>query len=178
MASFFVAEARPERIQFVSKAFGQRGRMSGPAASGGSKGDKEGKGIKDETIAKAVGAIVGVGIAWSLIRSFWGRKSSDVVLLLGSEHQQTDVKTEDIVEIAETKSEEVVQHKGKDVLGKEKKAGPHLFEKKSAVIDVHTGDTLWGISRKYGVSVEALKAANGIGAGDFLSAGDTLVIPK
>jgi hypothetical protein len=68
--------------------------MSGPAASGGSKGDKEGKSIKDETIAKAVGAIVGVGIAWSLIRSFWGRKSSDVVLLLGSEHQQTDVKTE------------------------------------------------------------------------------------
>jgi LysM repeat protein len=152
--------------------------MSGPAASGGSKGDKEGKGIKDETIAKAVGAIVGVGIAWSLIRSFWGRKSSDVVLLLGSEHQQTDVKTEDIVEIAETKSKEVVQHKGKDILGKEKKAGPHLFEKKSDVIDVHTGDTLWGISRKYGVSVEALKAANGIGAGDFLSAGDTLVITK
>jgi LysM repeat protein len=88
------------------------------------------------------------------------------------------VDMQDIVEIAETKSKEVVQHKGKDVLGKEKKAGPHLFEKKSAVIDVHTGDTLWGISRKYGVSVEALKAANGIGAGDFLSAGDTLVIPK
>jgi LysM repeat protein len=151
--------------------------MSGPAADAGSKGDKGDKGIDDETIAKAAGVVIGVGIAWSLIRSFWRRKSSPAPLL-ETEHQQTDVKTEDIVEIAETKSKEVVQHKGKDVLGKEKKAGPHLFEKKSAVIDVHTGDTLWGISRKYGVSVEALKAANGIGAGDFLSAGDTLVIPK
>jgi nucleoid-associated protein YgaU len=63
------------------------------------------------------------------------------------------VDTQDIVEIAETKSKEVVQHKGKDVLGKEKKGGPLLFKKKSDVIDVHTGDTLWGISRKYGVSL-------------------------
>jgi LysM repeat protein len=151
--------------------------MSGPAADAGSKGDKGDKGINDETIAKAAGVVIGVGIAWSLIRSLWRRKSSPAPLL-ETEHQQTDVKTEDIVEIAETKSKEVVQHKGKDILGKEKKAGPHLFEKKSDVIDVHTGDTLWGISRKYGVSVEALKAANGIGAGDFLSAGDTLVITK
>jgi LysM repeat protein len=84
---------------------------------------------------------------------------------------------QDIVEIAETKSEEV-QHKGRDVVSKAKEAGSHFFEKKSDVIDVHRGDTLWGISRKHGVSLEALKAANRIGAGDFISAGDTLVIPK
>jgi LysM repeat protein len=84
---------------------------------------------------------------------------------------------QDIVEIAETKSKEV-QHKGRDVVSKAKEAGSHFFEKKSDVIDVHRGDTLWGISRKHGVSLEALKAANGIGAGDFISAGDTLIIPK
>ncbi|CAK9222855.1 unnamed protein product [Sphagnum troendelagicum] len=150
--------------------------MSGPAADAGSKGDKGDKGIDDETIAKAAGLVIGVGIAWSLIRSFWRRKSNPAPLL-ETEHQQTDVKTEDIVEIAETKSKEV-QHKGRDVVSKAKEAGSHFFEKESDVIDVHRGDTLWGISRKHGVSLEALKAANGIGAGDFISAGDTLVIPK
>ncbi len=58
---------------------------------------------------------------------------------------------QDIVEIAETKSKEV-QHKGRDVVSKAKEAGSHFFEKKSDVIDVHRGDTLWGISRKHGVS--------------------------
>jgi LysM repeat protein len=78
------------------------------------------------------------------------------------------------VETAESKIKEV-EHRGKDIFGNAKE---RFFEKKSDVIDVHKGDTLWGISRKYGVSVEALKAANGIKAGDLLSAGDTLVIPK
>jgi hypothetical protein len=67
--------------------------MSGPAADAGSKGDKGDKGIDDETIAKAAGVVIGVGIAWSLIRSFWRRKSSPAPLL-ETEHQQTDVKTE------------------------------------------------------------------------------------
>jgi hypothetical protein len=65
--------------------------MSGPAADAGSKGDKGDKGINDETIAKAAGVVIGAGIAWSLIRSFWRRKSSPAPLL---ETEQTDVKTE------------------------------------------------------------------------------------
>ncbi len=38
------------------------------------------------------------------------------------------------------------------------------------------GDTLWGISRKYGVSVEAIKQANGI-TRDIVVLGSTLQIP-
>lgn len=41
---------------------------------------------------------------------------------------------------------------------------------------VRSGETLWGISRKYGVSVSALKSANGM-SGDTLSVGKTLRIP-
>lgn len=41
---------------------------------------------------------------------------------------------------------------------------------------VRSGETLWGISRKYGVSVSALKSANGM-SGDTLSIGKTLRIP-
>ncbi|CAK9194016.1 unnamed protein product [Sphagnum troendelagicum] len=147
--------------------------MSAPAAGGGSKGDKEGKGIKDETIAKAAGVVIGAGIAWSLIKSFWPKKSSEATLV-ETENLQVDVKSEGIEETAESKIKEV-EHRGRDIFGNAKE---RFFEKKSDVIDVHKGDTLWGISRKYGVSVEALKAANGIKAGDLLSAGDTLVIPK
>ena len=39
------------------------------------KAGKEGKPIKDETIAKAAGVLVGAGIAWSLFRSVTGREN-------------------------------------------------------------------------------------------------------
>ncbi|MFT6594650.1 MAG: hypothetical protein ACJAT3_000617 [Akkermansiaceae bacterium] len=45
--------------------------------------------------------------------------------------------------------------------------------------NVHTikkGDSLWGISRKYGTSVEALKTINGM-SNDTIIEGHTLVIP-
>lgn len=38
------------------------------------------------------------------------------------------------------------------------------------------GDTLWGISRKYNVGVEAIKAANGL-TGDTIVVGRSLTIP-
>ncbi len=41
---------------------------------------------------------------------------------------------------------------------------------------VAKGDTLWGISRKYGVSVDAIKQANGL-TRDIVVLGSTLQIP-
>lgn len=41
---------------------------------------------------------------------------------------------------------------------------------------VRSGDSLWSISRKYGVSINVLKKANSLG-GSSLRAGDTLIIP-
>lgn len=46
----------------------------------------------------------------------------------------------------------------------------------SSVHTVRSGETLWGISRKYGVSVSALKSANGL-SGDNLRIGQSLQIP-
>ncbi|XP_010925602.1 uncharacterized protein [Elaeis guineensis] len=43
-------------------------------------------------------------------------------------------------------------------------------------VEIIEGDTLWGLSRKYGVSIEAIKEANGI-AGDTIYAGKKLIIP-
>lgn len=39
------------------------------------------------------------------------------------------------------------------------------------------GDTLWGLSRKYGVSVDAIRQANGL-TGDVIVTGQTLSIPQ
>ncbi|KAG1330226.1 Peptidoglycan-binding lysin domain [Cocos nucifera] len=43
-------------------------------------------------------------------------------------------------------------------------------------VEIIEGDTLWGLSRKYGVSIEAIKEANGI-TGDTIYAGKKLIIP-
>jgi LysM repeat protein len=41
---------------------------------------------------------------------------------------------------------------------------------------VNPGDTLWSISRQYGVSVADLKARNGMAA-DVIHTGDTIRLP-
>ncbi|MGC6464121.1 MAG: LysM peptidoglycan-binding domain-containing protein [Akkermansiaceae bacterium] len=46
-------------------------------------------------------------------------------------------------------------------------AGQHMIQK---------GDTLWGISRRYGVTVEAIQQANGLTDTNIIE-GKTLVIP-
>ncbi|KAK4845104.1 hypothetical protein QYF36_000943 [Acer negundo] len=43
-------------------------------------------------------------------------------------------------------------------------------------IDIVKGDTLWGLSRKHGVSIDAIKEANGL-SGDTIYAGKKLFIP-
>ncbi|KAH6833526.1 hypothetical protein C2S53_004905 [Perilla frutescens var. hirtella] len=43
-------------------------------------------------------------------------------------------------------------------------------------IEIVKGDTLWGLSRKYGVSIEAIKEANGLTT-DTIYAGKKLTIP-
>ncbi|CAL9119506.1 unnamed protein product [Musa textilis] len=43
-------------------------------------------------------------------------------------------------------------------------------------IEILRGDTLWGHSHKYGVSINAIKEANGI-QGDTIYAGKKLIIP-
>ncbi len=42
---------------------------------------------------------------------------------------------------------------------------------------VASGDTLWGLSRKYGVSVTDIRQANGL-SGDTIVTGQTLSIPR
>jgi membrane-bound lytic murein transglycosylase D len=49
-------------------------------------------------------------------------------------------------------------------------SGKHLHQ-------VRRGETLTGLAKRYGVSVQALREANGMSAADALRAGVTLKIP-
>jgi N-acetylmuramoyl-L-alanine amidase len=52
---------------------------------------------------------------------------------------------------------------------------PEKKEKKTHIVE--RGETLWRIAQKYGVSVWALKKANGLGRSNIISIGQKLVIP-
>nr|GMD31842.1 probable endopeptidase P60 [Ipomoea batatas] len=52
----------------------------------------------------------------------------------------------------------------------------NAVEPSPKVIEIVRGDTLWGLSREYGVSIEAIKEANDL-KGDTIYAGKKLVIP-
>jgi membrane-bound lytic murein transglycosylase D len=54
-------------------------------------------------------------------------------------------------------------------------AGP--AKSKSSVHVVRTGDTLYGVARRYGVTIPALAAANGMSSKSHLTAGERLAIP-
>nr|CAD1843223.1 unnamed protein product [Ananas comosus var. bracteatus] len=47
---------------------------------------------------------------------------------------------------------------------------------KSQVVEIARGDTLWGLSRRYGVSIDSIREVNGI-TGDTIYAGKKLIIP-
>ncbi|XP_024395520.1 uncharacterized protein [Physcomitrium patens] len=151
---------------------------SGNAPAAGPKPEKPAEDknrSKDELIAKAAGAVVAGGIVWSLFKSVT-RKEKSQQENEGSLTKEVGHKTKDVAQSAE--------HKGISAMHTSEAAGgalSHFGNKKldnCKTIQVHKGDTLWGISRKYNVTVEALMATNGIKDGDNIAAGESIMVPK
>ncbi|KAG0625478.1 hypothetical protein M758_2G058500 [Ceratodon purpureus] len=151
------------------------------------------KRVKDETIAKAAGAVIAGGILWSLFKSVTGRGKRQQVHIEGHTTKEKDTLSNDIKHTAEHAGKEIeskakgiahgAEHKGIDLKHSIEAAGSKISQfghKKldGKTIEVHKGDTLWGIARKYNVTVEALMATNGIKNGDNISAGESIVVPK
>lgn len=152
------------------------------------------KPTKDETLAKAAGAVIAGGIVWSVFKSVTGRGKRQQV------HTQEHSTKEAFTEKSHTLSKDVehvskelehnakgvahsADHRGYDLKHTLEAAGDKISQfghKKSdgKTIQVFKGDTLWGIAKKYNVSVEALMVTNGIQNGDNISAGESIIVPK
>ncbi|KAJ0986375.1 hypothetical protein J5N97_004731 [Dioscorea zingiberensis] len=100
----------------------------------------------DATMAKAAGFIVFSGIAISIIKS-----------LTIKPHQSNPPP--------------FTPEESPNPMGKSDPGGSS-----GQTIQIAKGDTLWGLSQKYGISVSAIKEANGI-TGNTIYAGKKLVIP-
>ncbi|XP_057850200.1 uncharacterized protein LOC131060804 isoform X1 [Cryptomeria japonica] len=95
----------------------------------------------------------------------------------------TMLSAENIIEkTSEVQKEEKISEVQKGVIGfgseitkKFQKQG--TTKKSGTTIELIKGDTLWDLSQKYGVSIDSIKAANGL-TDDMIYAGDKLIIPS
>lgn len=141
----------------------------------GAKPDKKGGGGngkgKDTFVATTAGFVVFTGIAVSLFKAFKSKKLVEEV----SPPQPSDEAVGDVGGQLQTEATE----KTNDVVKEVNIFGFHKGgnkKKSSQTIEVFKGDTLWSLSRKYGVSVDKIKAANKY-ADDTIYAGEKLIIP-
>ncbi|XWS44509.1 hypothetical protein CRYUN_Cryun15aG0051500 [Craigia yunnanensis] len=148
--------------------------MSDPRASS-NDGDKHSDDSKEAAVAKTAGFVVFSGIAMSILKTLnpFNKDRNSTLLpqqpVAESTHSSLTQPIPDspppppppepiITKISSSYTEQRV---------------PEYSERE---IEIVKGDTLWGLSRKYGVSIDAIKEANGL-TGDTIYAGKKLIIP-
>jgi len=149
----------------------------GKKPNGKSGGKDDGK--KDAVVATSAGFVVFTGIALSLFKALWPKKPVEESFISEEAVSTTSIEGtfEDLKVDAQEKASEVPKAANGvayDVGKKFQKGGGK--KKSSQTVEIFKGDTLWGLSRKYGVSVEAIKAANGF-TDDTIYAGEKIKLP-
>ncbi|MBA0697441.1 hypothetical protein Goari_020982 [Gossypium aridum] len=147
--------------------------MSSPrAASNGD--DKHSGNSKEAAVAKTAGFIVFSGIAMSILKT---------LNPFNEERNATAVPQQPVVESIQPSPAQPIRDSPPPPVSEPiitKEAGGYTEQRSpeysQRVIDIVKGDTLWGLSRKYGVSIDAIKEANGL-TGDTIYAGKKLIIP-
>ncbi|MBA0571772.1 hypothetical protein Golob_002147 [Gossypium lobatum] len=147
--------------------------MSSPrAASNGD--DKHSGNSKEAAVAKTAGFIVFSGIAMSILKT---------LNPFNKERNATAVPQQPVVESIQPSPAQPIRDSPPPPVSQPiitKEAGGYTAQRSpeysQRVIDIVKGDTLWGLSRKYGVSIDAIKEANGL-TGDTIYAGKKLIIP-
>ncbi|KAH9314767.1 hypothetical protein KI387_023394 [Taxus chinensis] len=123
--------------------------------AGGGKADGKGDGF----VAKTAGFAIFAGIAASILKAFKPQKPVD----------ESSYSNESAVD--QIKMDEGVKEAG--IFGFNKGGSK---KRPPQTIEIFKGDTLWGLSQKYGVSVDQIKAANGY-SDDTIFAGEKILIP-
>ncbi|KAK6134329.1 hypothetical protein DH2020_031952 [Rehmannia glutinosa] len=143
-------------------------RAAGDLGGDGKDGDKN---EIDKTVAKTAGFVVFSGIAMSILKALNPFNNSNQCSIpnIGKtqdhppppccQSSQQKPLQEPICQDTVTTSVE-----------------QNVVESMAKTIEIVKGDTLWGLSREYGVSIDAIKEANGL-TGDTIYAGRKLIIP-
>ncbi|RWR89206.1 putative endopeptidase p60 isoform X1 [Cinnamomum micranthum f. kanehirae] len=130
--------------------------MSDPKAN-----RENGNSKKEAVVAKTVGFLVFSGIAISIIKTLLPNSTNRSKCSVSSPPPPPPTTTTSQTQLQEFKK-------------------LTSCEKPSSVvprtIEIEKGDTLWGLSRKYGVPISAIKEANGL-TGETIYAGKKMVIP-
>ncbi|XP_010246443.1 PREDICTED: uncharacterized protein LOC104589729 isoform X2 [Nelumbo nucifera] len=138
----------------------------------GGHGDPRGKknSDKDNTVAKAAGFVVFSGIAISILKTLnpFNNNNISSSCISSSSSSKSCEPTPPFLESKCPPPPEPI----KPVRSQEQE----LPWSSCQTIEIARGDTLWGLSRKYGVSIDAIKEANGF-TRDTIYAGEKLVIP-
>ncbi|KAI3963800.1 hypothetical protein MKW98_029910 [Papaver atlanticum] len=138
----------------------------------GSSGDHHNGFDKDKALAKTAGFVVFSGIAISILKALNPCKQNNNNTF--QESPQIE-KSPSIVESKFIHFEEPVTKKPQ-IVRNDSSPPPPPSSFSGKMVEIVKGDTLWALSRKHGVSVDALKEANGL-EGDKIYAGKKLVIP-
>ncbi|RWR86477.1 putative endopeptidase p60 isoform X2 [Cinnamomum micranthum f. kanehirae] len=129
--------------------------MSDPKRNGN---EPENGDSKDAAVAKTAGFVVLSGIATSILKA------------LTPMFNASNFNTPNRPKCCESPPPIQTPHQeSKKVDSRDKPSSPKT-------IVIVKGDTLWGLSRKHGVSIDAIKKANGL-SGDTIYAGKKLIIP-
>ncbi|XP_062153328.1 uncharacterized protein LOC133861560 [Alnus glutinosa] len=140
--------------------------MSNPRAAPGD-GD-----AKEKAIAKTVGFVVFSGIAISILKALnpLNRTRNET----RTNNQSLSESTQTIRPAPPLSPQEPITKKPIMLKDQNVPEVPELPPQRTIVIV--KGDTLWGLSRKYGVSINTIKEANGL-SGDSIYAGKKIIIP-
>ncbi|XP_043701992.1 probable endopeptidase p60 [Telopea speciosissima] len=133
----------------------------------GGKDDNQGGIDKDAAIAKTAGFVVFSGIAMSLLKTLIAFDNNKNKTTNGCSIKSCSGSTPPLQESKSPPLEKLIKP-------------TTTLERPPAslarTVEIVKGDTLWGLSRKYGVSIDAIKEANGL-TGNTIYAGKKLVIP-
>ncbi|KAG6416851.1 hypothetical protein SASPL_124292 [Salvia splendens] len=155
--------------------------MPNPPPAAGNGGDDGRKSDLEKTMAKTAGFVVFSGIAISILKAlnpFNSSTPSRMETLSDSTHtekpltkppppccrssQQPPILQAPVTASAKLNVTEAVEQ--------------NVVESTGKAVEIVKGDTLWGLSRKYGVRIQEIKEANGL-TSDTIYAGKKLVIP-
>uniref|UniRef100_A0A0C9RQE6 TSA: Wollemia nobilis Ref_Wollemi_Transcript_25327_947 transcribed RNA sequence n=1 Tax=Wollemia nobilis TaxID=56998 RepID=A0A0C9RQE6_9CONI len=131
---------------------GEKPKKDGNNSEGGDRPKKDGTNYDggDKIVAKTAGLAIFAGIAASIFKAFKPKQPAEEI------------------SPPPYSGEGPAGDQGLNMGGSKKRP--------SQKIEIFEGDTLWSLSRKYGVSVDQIKAANGF-TDDTIYAGEKIIIP-